>query len=201
MNSPIAQPIALFLNFEGVLHTPALDDYLEWEFLPQLEAVLREFPNVFVVVTSQDRIGANIVKLREPFSEDIRPRVVGATPNLLQGRAFGGRLLEIEAYLKEIRGSHVRWLALDSEDWLFPKDCPQLVHAHKLTGFSLIAEEELRMKLAALCNPGVEPSQLTALAAPPDTRTLAEKEGALANKPRAPAGSAFSRWLAKFRNR
>lgn len=191
-----AQVVALFTNFEGVLHTPALDDFIEFEFLPELENVLRDYPQVFVVVMSEVRNSATIHQLREPFSPDIRPRIMGVTPELVTGRAREtGRVSEIEAYLKEIGGAHLPWVAIDFDALVYPPEFPRLVLTHRYIGFNEDSAAELRAKLDAIVGPQQAPAQVAA----PDTRTLAEKEGALAQKPAAPEKGILGGMLARLK--
>ena len=113
----------LFLDFDGVLRP---NDAPFGEFFPscqeRLESLLREFEQVSVVISSDWRIFRPVETLRELFSEDIQPRVVGATP-WLGDFDDGCRYREILAYLEEqYDGSEEpRWLALDDTTGLFPE--------------------------------------------------------------------------------
>lgn len=69
----------LFLDFDGVLHPRAPGKGL-FSNLAKLEAVLREFEFVEVVITSTWREDMPFEKLQELFSPDIRQRVIGITP-------------------------------------------------------------------------------------------------------------------------
>ena len=75
----------LLLDFDGVLHPEGEDHFLnggsDFCFLPRLEALLREFPHVKIVISSSWREQLLYKTLLKPFSSDIRARVLGATPH------------------------------------------------------------------------------------------------------------------------
>ena len=84
----------LFLDFDGVLHSEPSLPKEAFSQLPLVEAILREFPSVEVVISSTWRLdwvgdsdAAAVENLRRYFSPDIAQRVVGVTP-------FLGRLQE-----------------------------------------------------------------------------------------------------------
>ena len=72
----------LFLDFDGVLHRfgDRITDYCR--FLPRLEAVLRDYPDVKIVVSSDWRKHHTLEELHGFFFADIGKRVVGLTPVL-----------------------------------------------------------------------------------------------------------------------
>src|SRR5438128_5315956 len=72
----------LFLDFDGVLHRfgDRIADYCR--FLPRLEAVLRDYPDVKIVVSSDWRKHHTLEELKGFFSADIGKRVIGVTPSL-----------------------------------------------------------------------------------------------------------------------
>jgi len=76
--------VILFLDFDGVLHPEGEDHILnggaDFCFLPRLEALLREFPHVNIVISSSWREQLLYETLLKPFSSDIRDRILGATP-------------------------------------------------------------------------------------------------------------------------
>jgi hypothetical protein len=148
--SPAWPLVLLFLDYDGVLQTPALPDFIDFEFLPRFERLLREYPQVGVVVTSTHRDGASLRQLQMLYSRDIQPRVIGATPDLIDGRKDGGRYQEILAYLQATGWAAKPWIALDDDAWLYPQGCPQLLLTSKYEGFDDLIEEELRARLDAL---------------------------------------------------
>jgi hypothetical protein len=142
--------LLLILDYDGVVQTPALPDFRDFEHLPRLEAVLRDFPGVGVIVGSTHRIGVALPYLRSVYSPDIQERVLGATPDLIEGRADGGRYLEIQACLRACNWLGRPWLSLDDEWHLYPGECPELILTSKYGGFDKYAEERLRERLTAI---------------------------------------------------
>ena len=74
----------LFLDFDGVLHpeydgqaTPADVVFCH---LPRFEAVMRDYPEVEIVISSMWREQFPLDALRARFSPDIAGRIIGATP-------------------------------------------------------------------------------------------------------------------------
>ena len=74
----------LFMDFDYVLHPEGeghlSSDGTDFCFLPRLEALLREFPNVKIVISSSWREQLRYETLLKPFSDDIRARIIGAPP-------------------------------------------------------------------------------------------------------------------------
>jgi len=123
--------ILLFLDFDGVLHHwfPRADRTDEqnqyFAYLPRVEAVIREFPILQIVVSSDWRLTRSLDELRAFFSEDIRPRVIGKTPSLrLPEGTPAPRQREIEAFLREQKLEGVPWIALDDHADNFEPDAP-----------------------------------------------------------------------------
>lgn len=81
--------------------------------------VLREFPQVLVVISSAWRLDMSLEDLRLKLSEDIRTRIVGVTPSRpeLEDQS-GRRQRECEQWLEtELSADHsprLPWLALDN---------------------------------------------------------------------------------------
>lgn len=123
--------VLLFLDFDGVLHPFPIPSNATQLFanLSRLESVLRDFPEVQVVISSSWREGRSLSELRALFSNDIAMRVIGVTPQLpITGLSSltAIRHKEIEQFLKEheVVGE---WLALDDDPSLFPPNCPRLL--------------------------------------------------------------------------
>ena len=75
------QSCVVFLDFDGVTHPePCRSDAL-FCFLPRIEEVLREHPEVDIVISSSWRLEFSLEQLRGHFSADIASRVVGVTPS------------------------------------------------------------------------------------------------------------------------
>ena len=112
--------IILFLDFDGVLHPYAPwphDETVRAQYfnhLPRFEAVLRDFPEVHIVIASDWRLHHTLDELRTFFSEDIRKRIRGTTAlERLSGNATGDRQLQVERYLSVHHLTGTRWIAVD----------------------------------------------------------------------------------------
>ena len=137
----------LFLDFDGVLHGLGRPIF---EHLPRFEAILREFPYVEVVISSSWREQFPLDKIREFFSEDVQPKIIGTTPVITA---------KWPPYLRYVRHQEIQdfianhgfdtrpWLALDDDMTLFPADCPSLVLCEEVTGFDDEMADVLRARL------------------------------------------------------
>lgn len=112
--------IIVFLDIDGVLHPYAPwphDELVRAQYfrhLPRLEAVLRDFPEVRVVIASDWRLHHTLDALRRFFSEDIRERVCGTTAtHRLPGNGLGDRQRQVEQYLRDHDLTDVWWVAID----------------------------------------------------------------------------------------
>ena len=105
----------LFLDFDGVLHTWGSPRDEFFCYLPRLEAVLREYKHVQVVVSSDWRFSHSLEELKAKFSPDIAERVIGKTPSLMQRRAAyeGLRRREATKFLNDNKLDQTLWCALD----------------------------------------------------------------------------------------
>lgn len=110
LTRPARGPV-LMLDIDGVLH-PAQSGSLI--YLPILEAWLRQHPTVDVVVSSNWRDSHTFDELRNLFSDDLRERIIGTTPNLESAY----REDEIMTLAREY--AIVRWAALDDRPQEFP---------------------------------------------------------------------------------
>ena len=73
-SGPGILPVYVFLDFDGVTHPWSQAE--DFRCLPVLEAVLRDYPETRVVISSDWRTLFSLPKLVARFSEDIRPRVI-----------------------------------------------------------------------------------------------------------------------------
>ena len=117
----MSRPIILFCDWDGVLHRYGAHVKEYFECLPALEEVLRSFPEVQIVVSSDWRKLHTLDELRTPFSPDIRPRLIGMSPCFsFEKYGEGIRFEEARAYLRENNLDSERWAALDdiAENWV-----------------------------------------------------------------------------------
>lgn len=113
----------IFMDFDGVTHP--WGEVEDFRSLPLIEAVVRDHPEARIVISSDWRMLFSLAKLVERFSQDIRPRIMGATPHLIpkRGPELHG-LREREAMLwlaqHEADPTLARWCALDDApgNWL-----------------------------------------------------------------------------------
>lgn len=138
---------ALFLDFDGVLQTPALESWVEMEHAQAVLELLTEMPHLGVVVTATQRETSPWSEVLGLLPSAIAGRVLGATDVTTMGRAQGGRQAEIEAWLA--RNPHIRtWVAVDDESLLYQPGCPWLVQTHKWMGWTEETSQAVRDILA-----------------------------------------------------
>lgn len=108
------RPAYLFLDFDGVTHPwGGVEDF---RCLPLIEEVVREFEETRIVITSDWRMLFGVQKLVARFSEDLRGRVAGTTPQVLPKRGpelHGLREREARQWLAKHQESDAPWLAID----------------------------------------------------------------------------------------
>lgn len=129
----------IFLDFDGVLHPRSPGKNLFCN-LPRLEAVLREFDFVEVVITSTWREDMSREQLRELFSPDLRFRIIDVTPVVeieFPAGPHGTREQEIRLYLEQSGDKDRPWLALDDEYLLFHPDCQNLITCPAACGWTI----------------------------------------------------------------
>lgn len=140
-----------FIDFDGVLHPEAADKPIpadqEFCHLPALEQLLREFPQVLLVISSSWRETVEMPVLTGLFSDDIQPRIVGATPTGgtdPYGRGYISREDEIRAWLHANGGIEQVWVALDDLEHQFVQHRDRLVACDRTTGLDARSFAELR---------------------------------------------------------
>ncbi|MCR6478389.1 HAD domain-containing protein [Variovorax sp. ZS18.2.2] len=147
----------LFLDFDGVLHPEGedriYDGGVDFCFLPRLEALLREFPFVKIVISSSWREHLLNKTLLKPFSSDIRTRIAGVIPPSGFGLQppYRNREGEILAWLQIHDVVDEPWVALDDAYWQFDQCKDHLVVCGSFTGFDDRASAELRARFEGAC--------------------------------------------------
>ena len=150
----------LFLDFDGVLHPHGCRPERQFAALPLVEAVVREFPGVEIVISSAWRLDyaktqEAVLALRGHFSRDIQHQVVSVTGDALhmdfQGMPSGLdsyiRHAECVAWLQKHRPAFTPWLAVDDRANLFRPLCPNLMLLDGQKGFLPAHQEVLRVHL------------------------------------------------------
>lgn len=135
----------LFLDFDGVLH-PFSRPNGPLVHVPYVERVLRDFPDVDIVISSAWREGHSLEQLRSFFSEDIAERIVDATPQLDSLDHPFIREAEIHAWLRDAGREREPWVAVDDIAQFFSPGCRNLVLVDTDVGFNDSTEGELRRR-------------------------------------------------------
>jgi len=136
----------LFLDFDGVLH-PLNRATGTFARVPHFEQVMRDYPEVDIVISSAWREEHSIEALRLVFSEDFRHRIIDVTPILANKPHL--REAEILSWLRDVGREYESWLALDDSEWLFSLSCRNLILVDTNVGFNLRVEQVLRNALSS----------------------------------------------------
>lgn len=137
----------LFLDFDGVLH-PLSRANGAFALTPHFERVMRDYPDVDIVISSAWRETNPIEKLRLVFSEDFRHRLIDVTPVVATDRKPHPREIEILSWLREAGREYEAWLAIDDSEWLFSPGCKNLILTDTDIGFNEEIEHLLRNVLS-----------------------------------------------------
>lgn len=159
--------VILFLDFDGRLRPERAffnEDLLTR--LPLIESILREFPDVEIVISSAWRLrwkGAEVAarRLRRHFSDDIATRVVGVTPNFadldlkaaLDGVQYYQRHWGWDAWMRTNRPAGTPWMALDDRAIRFRPSCANLMALQADLALKADHVDEFRQRLEALGRP------------------------------------------------
>ena len=146
--------VVVFLDIDGVLHPYVPGQHDEsvrsnhFAHLPRLESVLRDFPGVDVVVTSDGKRYQTLEELRSFFSKNVRPRIVGTTALVKQIDGVMGRRQErIEEDLNVHGMTDVEWIAIDDEARNYRTNAPMLLCTNC---FTEVKEARLRGWLVSI---------------------------------------------------
>lgn len=135
----------VFLDFDGVTHSETSSTEPLFGRLPLIEAVLREFETVRIVISSSWRVHHSLDVMREFFSLDMAQRVIDVTPIMEEDGGDGGvvivpdrfeRQQECEAWLEKNRPRGTSWLAIDDWPYGFEPQCPHLLLTDPDQGFA-----------------------------------------------------------------
>lgn len=117
----------LFLDFDDVSHPePCYHEAKLFSYLPRLKNVLRDFPEIQIVISSTWRDKRSLNELKAFFSEDIADRIIGTTPawreipEIIDTIGYQ-RHAEIEGWLRRSGRPWINWLAIDDKHYL---TCP-----------------------------------------------------------------------------
>jgi hypothetical protein len=145
--------LVLFLDFDGVLHPdPCFDPLRLFEQLPRLEAVLAEFPETEIVLSTNWRSQRGPAQWSDLLGPNIAARVVGATPHF-SSFAAPARLMpyprhaECVQWLLNQEAVDREWIALDDRPSLFAPDCDRLIECDSAHGLGESGAGRLRFAL------------------------------------------------------
>lgn len=139
--------MVLFLDFDGVLH-PISRPAGALALLPHFEAVIRDYPEVDIVISSAWRLDHSLEELRSFFSADIAKRIIGVTPVFHHLEHQYLRQSEITAWLYDEGREYEAWIAIADSDWYFAPGCRNLVLANEEEGFDEKIARALRKRLS-----------------------------------------------------
>jgi len=117
--------VIIFLDFDGVLHDIGCASKNLFRHASRFSAVLRDHPDIEVVVSSAWRKDAgNLAELAGHFPVDVRHRFVGVTD--IESDVAEPRQREHECWqwLCAHGREHVRWIAVDDSPDNFGPDLP-----------------------------------------------------------------------------
>jgi hypothetical protein len=106
----------LFLDYDGVMHEIGCGNNALFRHAARFASVLRDFPQVSVVVTSDWRKEFAFPELVSYFDLDIQNRFIGMTSVDSNPRKLRVREKQCWAWLCEQSREHEHWIAID--------DCP-----------------------------------------------------------------------------
>ncbi len=134
--------MVIFLDFDGVLHPePCYRKEELFCFLPRFEQVMRQFPEIDIVISSSWRETDDLSALRGHFSNDIAEQLIGVTPTwrdlpeLLERGCDYPREIEIRAWMRREREPWEEWIAIDDRPYWFRPFSKNLVVCNSTTGF------------------------------------------------------------------
>ena len=142
----------LFLDFDGVTHPDPCEVGQLFTRLPLIEDVLRRFEGCKIVISSSWRVVHPLDEMRCYFAADMRPRVIGVTPEYRPPHGKGtselalsyDRQWECEAWLRkkqvwlpQNQRAGAAWIAIDDREYWFRPGCGNLLLTDGDTGFGL----------------------------------------------------------------
>jgi len=148
----------LFLDFDGVTHPDPCETDQLFTQLPLIEEVLREFKTCKIVISSSWREAHPLDEMREYFSEDLQPRVLGMTPvhpvsrlhRVVEPPPAHHRQWECEKWLQGNQvllaqdwHAQAPWIAIDDRPNWFQPDCLNLLAT--VTEFGFRADDAVRL--------------------------------------------------------
>lgn len=124
----------LFLDIDGVLHPDPPQPDQRLRSLPRLVEILRDYPQIEVVISSLWREHLSLDQLRDLFPADLRERIIDVTPiaERIDGWLPARREGEILDWLEASGRADEPWLAIDDQAWQFTQHRDRLVECWDL---------------------------------------------------------------------
>lgn len=140
----------LFLDIDGVLHPDPPQPDQRLRSLPRLVEILRDHPEVEVVISSLWREHLSLDQLRDLFPAELRARIIDVTPiaERIDGWLPARREGEILEWLAASGRADEPWLALDDQAWQFTQHRDRLIACTFYDGITDVIEAQLRQRLA-----------------------------------------------------
>ncbi len=144
----------LFLDIDGVLHPDPPQPDQRLRSLPRLAEILRDHPQVEVVISSLWREHLSLDQLRDLFPADLRERIIDVTPiaERIDGWLPARREGEILDWLEASGRDDEPWLAIDDQAWQFTQHRDRLVECFFCDGINDQVEALLRQRLKNTSN-------------------------------------------------
>ena len=134
----------IFLDFDGVLRRISSDPgKFEEDLLGNFENAIRPYNNIKIVISSTWKLVYSLKKIRQLFSDDIQPLIVGMTPDTIGRIEPYERHREVLAYLKHEGDEDAEWVAIDDDPEHYPKKCTVILTESNI-GFNHSSGLELR---------------------------------------------------------
>lgn len=146
----MSKPVFVFLDFDGVLHPIWARPEARWTAVGLLTALIEEFSEIAVVVSSTYRDFMPFDHILQLFPPSMRGRIVGGTPVIAVGSgdtSLPKRHREILAWLEGNGYPDARWLAVDDDAEYFADDCWELFLVDGAEGLTSASIEQLRVRL------------------------------------------------------
>jgi len=142
--------VILFLDIDGVLHPDPPQPDQRLRSLPRLVEILRDHPEVEVVISSLWREHLSLDQLRDLFPAELRARIIDVTPiaERIDGWLPARREGEILEWLAASGRADEPWLALDDQAWQFTQHRDRLIACTFYDGITDVIEAQLRQRLA-----------------------------------------------------
>ncbi len=139
----------LFLDFDGVLHPDPPQPDQRFRSIPRLVSILRDHPEVEIVISSLWREQLSLDQLREFFPAHIAARIIGTTPVTpkVDGYSPARREGEILDWREAEGRTAEPWIAIDDQGWQFTLHKDRLVECVFYDGLDERVEAILRGKL------------------------------------------------------